>query len=435
MSAEQTNRRGRPAFGCRRDEQADGEAHPSRAGPRGQARHAQGHQPPDPPEPRARLAARLPRRPRQAHGLTPRRHQPHRQRPDRRGHSLRGRQGRVAPGAEAEVPLHRLAQALRDRRRRAAHPHLLHGHRPAQRAGHRGVELPHAVRPRPLHQDAGREAAAHPRGSQGPRPVRGHRPRRAGHGGPGRRQHLVRPEAGLARLPAARPARGRDRPARAHRELRPRVRHRPGVGRAARGRAQHRLRLPLRLGRPRRGTRRQRRGAPRPPQRGGRVRPRAARGRGPAVRVRRHGVLGGVRLEPRDAVEVLRTRHFAAQTDPARDRVLLGRRPRLPRARRRHQGRRGAAVDGPLPRSRAGIGGQRGRPGAHLHQRRDHRGLGPDRGDAAPGPRHPRARAGRVGHRDHHDPAPGVPAAARAPPRWSRRRCSPSRKSDRRREP
>ena len=264
-------------FGGQRDKQADGEAPPPRGGPRGQARHAAGHQPPDPAQSRPRLAARLPSRPRAPHGIPARRDQPPRQRPDRRGHPLRGRHGRNAPRAETEVPLHRLPQTLRDRGRRAAHPHLVHGHRPAQRAGHRRLQLSHAGRPGPLHQDAGRAAAAHSRGSQGPRAVRGHRPGRAGHGGPRRRQHLVRPEAGLARLPAARPARERDGPPRAHRELRARVRHRPGVGRQARGRPQHRLRLPLRVGRPRRGPRRQRRGAARPAQRGGRVRPRAAR--------------------------------------------------------------------------------------------------------------------------------------------------------------
>ena len=68
--------------------------------------------------------------------------------------------------------------------------------------------------PAPVRQDARRAGSGAPRGPQGPRPVRGHRPRRAGHGGPRGRQHLVRAAARLARLPAARPAREGDRPAR-----------------------------------------------------------------------------------------------------------------------------------------------------------------------------------------------------------------------------
>ena len=162
--------------------------------------------------------------------------------------------------------------------------------------------------------------SAHDGGPSGTRAVRGHRPRRAGHGLP-RRAPASRSRRGWAgALPAARSAREGHRASGTHRELRAGLRHRPGVGRAPRGRPQQRLRVPLRVGRPRRGHRRERRSAARPAQRGGRVRPRAARGRGAALRVRRHRVLGGLRLEPRHAVEVLRPESLAAQADSLRDR-------------------------------------------------------------------------------------------------------------------
>ena len=136
------------------------EAHPPRADSRRPPRDLPGDQPPDPPQPRPRLAARLPRRPRPPHGHPPRRHQPDRQRPHRRGRALRGRQGRGAARPQAQVPLHRLAQAIRHGRRCPTHAHVPDGDRPADRAHRRRVELPHPDRPGPLHQDARRRASA-----------------------------------------------------------------------------------------------------------------------------------------------------------------------------------------------------------------------------------------------------------------------------------
>ena len=223
----------------------------------------------------------------------------------------------------------------------------------------------------------------------------------------------------------------RDRPAGAHRELRPRVRHRPGLGRAARGRPQQRLRLPLGLGRPRRRLRRQRRGA----SAAGTTWPASSatcRSTSTARRARaaRTGCWEAYVSNLATLSRYFGREHLAAQADPAGDRVVHRRRPGRPRARRRRQGRRGAAVDGALPRPRPGVGRQRRRPGAHLPQRRDHRRLGPDRGDGAPGARRARAGAGRLEHRDHARPVarPSRGCAARRP--WSRRRSSRRRRSD-----
>ena len=123
-----------------------------------------------------------------------------------------------------------------------------------------------------------------------------------------RRPRAARAEPGLARRQPARSARRRPRAAGADRELGQGLRARAAVGARADADGAEQLRLHHGLGRPRRRRRARRRAGPRAAQHRRRVRPRAAQHRRPALRLRRDRLLGGLRLEPGDAVALLRPR-------------------------------------------------------------------------------------------------------------------------------
>ena len=123
-----------------------------------------------------------------------------------------------------------------------------------------------------------------------------------------------------------------------------------------------RPRVRQRLGRRRRRRDHERRGAARAAQHRRRVRPRAAVARRPALFVRLERLLGGLRLEPRDAGALLRpaARDRAGPEDAAA-RALHHRRPDRARARRRRQGGGGHRGHGALSRPRPRVGDQRAR--------------------------------------------------------------------------
>ena len=109
------------------------------------------------------------------------------------------------------------------------------------------------------------------------------------------------------------------------------------------------------------------------------VRPRPSEHRRPALSVRRDGMLGGLHLQPGDALALLRPEPARVEAGPGGSRGLHGRRSNHQGAGRGRKSDRRARSDGALPGTRAGLDRQRGRPGAHIHRRRNSRGLGPDR--------------------------------------------------------
>ena len=247
-------------------------------------------------------------------------------------------------------------------------------------------ELPHRPRPgaagrpaRAPHQGAARRASRDRR-------LRRHRRGGPGHGGTLDDARAARPDAGLAQRGPARTARVGHGPARANRELGPRLRAGPGLGppRNALGR---RPRLRQRLRRRRRGRHHPRRGPARPAQHRGRVRSRAAVARRPALLVRRERLLGGLHLEPGNAGALLRAQRGRRRPRGRGPTVGHDRGAGRPRPRQRREGAHGRAGDGAVSRPRPRVGDQRPGPRSRVHRRRDHPGVGPDRGHRAIGPR------------------------------------------------
>ncbi len=213
--------------------------------------------------------------------------------------------------------------------------------------------------------------------------MRGHWRRGAGHGRALDHAGVARADAGMAQREPARRARRGHRPAGANRELRARLCPRPGLA-DARGdrRDVGRSGLRQRVGRRRRRRDDSRRGLARPAQHRRRVRPRSVVARRPALFVRLERLLGGVRLQSRDARALLWPAGGAGAQErgPA---PLHGRGLDRPRPRARRQGDGGPRHDGALPRSRIGVGHQRPRSGPCLCRRRNHAGLGSHRIDRA----------------------------------------------------
>ena len=85
------------------------------------------------------------------------------------------------------------------------------------------------------------------------------------------------------------------------------------------------------------------------------------------------GLLGSVRVEPRDAGPLLRTTGGVGRAGCRRRAGVHDRGPDLARPARRRESARRDPGDRPVSRRRAGVGRQRLRPDAGLRRRRDHR--------------------------------------------------------------
>ena len=112
----------------------------------GHAGHEPGNQPADCAESHSHQSADLAGRPREAHGHSARRRQPAGQRVDPAWGGVRGRDGRGEARAQADVPLYRLAQAVRGRHRHPADAHLHDGDRPGWPPARQRDQLPDRAR-------------------------------------------------------------------------------------------------------------------------------------------------------------------------------------------------------------------------------------------------------------------------------------------------